>query len=220
MSKRCGGWSRVQFFMFENPGVAVRDENRVQARGQRGIDVRLRAVADHPGGSRGEFIFLDDRVIGRGVFLRDDLGRRKIIFSPERSIFPDCSTSAPLVTRIKRCRSCEDTAAFPEPRAEVDGMIGDAVGEAVDLGVQLGRDRLTLSRSNVSTSACAKAVQAVAVLHDAFALHIVEHFAHLLGRKLVMIEKRNEAAMAARSKCCSPRACRRRRSGGFEGTSF
>ena len=38
-----------------------------------------------------------------------------------------------------------------------------------------------------------EAVQAVSVLHDAFALHIVEHFAHLLGRELVMIEKRDKA---------------------------
>ncbi len=38
-----------------------------------------------------------------------------------------------------------------------------------------------------------EAVQAVAVRDDAFALDVVEHFAHLLGRELVMIEKRNEA---------------------------
>ena len=38
-----------------------------------------------------------------------------------------------------------------------------------------------------------EAVQAVAVLHDAFALDVVEHFAHLLGRKFVMIQKRDEA---------------------------
>ena len=42
-----------------------------------------------------------------------------------------------------------------------------------------------------------EAVQAVAVLHDAFALHVVEHFAHLLGRELVMIEKRNKAGDGA-----------------------
>jgi hypothetical protein len=35
-------------------------------------------------------------------------------------------------------------------------------------------------------------MQAVAVSHNALALHVVEHFAHLLGRKLVVIEKRNE----------------------------
>src|SRR5271169_557626 len=38
-----------------------------------------------------------------------------------------------------------------------------------------------------------KAVQPVAMRDDALALHIVEHFAHLLRRKFVVIEKRNEA---------------------------
>src|SRR5579872_1647390 len=38
-----------------------------------------------------------------------------------------------------------------------------------------------------------KALQAVSVLDDAFALDIVEHFAHLLGREFMMIEERNEA---------------------------
>jgi hypothetical protein len=42
-----------------------------------------------------------------------------------------------------------------------------------------------------------EAVQAVAVSHDAFALDIVEHGAHLFGRKLVMIEKRDEAGDGA-----------------------
>jgi hypothetical protein len=37
-----------------------------------------------------------------------------------------------------------------------------------------------------------KAVQPVPVLHDAFAFHIVKHFPYLLGRKLVMVEKRNK----------------------------
>jgi hypothetical protein len=32
------------------------------------------------------------------------------------------------------------------------------------------------------------------VFDDAFALHVIEHFADLLGRELVVIEKRDEAA--------------------------
>jgi len=32
-------------------------------------------------------------------------------------------------------------------------------------------------------------MQAVPMLHDAFAFRVVEHFAYLLGRKFVVIEK-------------------------------
>ena len=62
-----------------------------------------------------------------------------------------------------------------------------------DLRVQLRRDRLDAEPLKRIHQRVRKAVQAVAVLHDAFALHVVEHLAHLLGRKFVVIEKRNEA---------------------------
>jgi hypothetical protein len=35
-------------------------------------------------------------------------------------------------------------------------------------------------------------VQSITMCHDALALHIVKHFANLLGRKFVVIQKRNE----------------------------
>ena len=76
-------------------------------------------------------------------------------------------------------------------------MVGDGVGEAVDLGVQLGRDRLDAQPLEGVDQRMGEAVQSVAMLHDAFALHVVEHFAHLLGRELVMIQKRDEAGDGA-----------------------
>jgi hypothetical protein len=38
-----------------------------------------------------------------------------------------------------------------------------------------------------------EAVQAVPMLHDAFSFHVVQNFPHFLGRKFMMIEKRDEA---------------------------
>ena len=73
-----------------------------------------------------------------------------------------------------------------------NGMVGDRVGEADDLGMQFRCDRLHAEPLKRIHQRVRKAVQPVAVLHNAFALHIVQHFAHLLGRKLVVIEKRNE----------------------------
>jgi hypothetical protein len=37
-----------------------------------------------------------------------------------------------------------------------------------------------------------EAMQSVPMCHDALALHIVQNFADLLGRKLVMIQERNK----------------------------
>src|SRR5580693_10177155 len=74
-----------------------------------------------------------------------------------------------------------------------DGMVRNRVSEPCDLGVQLSGDRLRIEPLKCRHQRVRKAVQAVAMRHDGFALHIIEHLPHLLGRKLVVIKKRNEA---------------------------
>ena len=72
-------------------------------------------------------------------------------------------------------------------------MIIDRMGEPGDLRMQLGSNRLHAEPLKRADERMREAVQSVTVSHDAFALHIVKNFAHLVGRKLVMIEKRNKA---------------------------
>src|SRR6202023_1024173 len=74
LSRRGG----VDFFVFQYPGVAVRHEGCVQARGQSGIDVRLRAVAHHPGCVEREFVLLDYPRIGSRILFSHDLDRSEI----------------------------------------------------------------------------------------------------------------------------------------------
>ncbi len=63
------------------------------------------------------------------------------------------------------------------------------MGEALDLRMQLRGDRHADSAVQRLDQSVRKAVQPIAVLHDAFALDVVEHFADLLGREFVMIQK-------------------------------
>jgi len=62
---------RIDYFVFQHPGEVVWDEDCVQARGKRRIDVRLRAVADHPGSIDlaavlgGEFAVRGIRLLGQ-----------------------------------------------------------------------------------------------------------------------------------------------------------
>ncbi len=72
-------------------------------------------------------------------------------------------------------------------------MIGDGVREAVDLCVELRRDGFDAQTLEGIDQGVCEAVQAVSVFHNAIALHVIEHFAHLLGRELVMIQERDEA---------------------------
>src|SRR5258708_16889113 len=73
-------------------------------------------------------------------------------------------------------------------------MIGDGMGKAVDLSVQFRRHWFDAQPLKGINQGMSKAVQSVAVFYNAFALHIVEHFPYLFGRKFVMIEERNKAS--------------------------
>ena len=64
--------------------------------------------------------------------------------------------------------------------------------KTVNLGVRLRCDRPDAQAFEGVDKGMRETVQPIAVLYDAFALYVVEDFAHLLGRELVMIEKRDE----------------------------
>src|SRR5271165_4625420 len=61
------------------PRVMVRHEDRVQTGGERGIDVRLGAVADHPRLLAQQRVLLDDRGVGGGVLLGDHFSRHEML---------------------------------------------------------------------------------------------------------------------------------------------
>src|SRR5580692_10366502 len=84
-----GGW--VDFFVLEDPGVTVRDEDGVQAGGHRGVDVGFRAVADHPCGVGVSSYFSTTRAYDARSFSATISTSRKHSLTPERSTFPDCS---------------------------------------------------------------------------------------------------------------------------------
>ena len=58
--------------VFELPGVLMRDVDGVEADLHGGIDVAARAVADHPGVILYDFVFVDEEIVGLGIFFADD----------------------------------------------------------------------------------------------------------------------------------------------------
>lgn len=70
--------SRINLFMFQNPGISVGNEYRVQPRGQGRIDVGFRTIADHPGRIMIQAELPDDSRIGICIFLGHHLDDRKI----------------------------------------------------------------------------------------------------------------------------------------------
>jgi len=72
-------------------------------------------------------------------------------------------------------------------------VILNDLGEADDLRVKFRRDRSGAEALERVDQSVGKAVQAVSVFDDAFALDVVEDFADSFGREFVIIEERDEA---------------------------
>lgn len=72
------GRCRVDFFVLENPGIAVRDEDCVQSRSQGGIDIRLGAIPDHPGGVAIALVSVGDMRVDLGNLFGHDFRRTEI----------------------------------------------------------------------------------------------------------------------------------------------
>ena len=77
-------------------------------------------------------------------------------------------------------------------RNNLQRTVGNGVRKALNLSVQVRRDRPHAEPFECVDQRVREAVQTITVSYDALALHIIEHFADLLGRKLVVIQKRNE----------------------------
>src|SRR5579872_1206827 len=69
--------SWIDFLMLKNPGVAVGYKYGVQSDCKRGIDIRLRTVADHPGYLWNEGMFFNQGLVCSQVFLGNNLGLAK-----------------------------------------------------------------------------------------------------------------------------------------------
>ena len=80
---------------------------------------------------------------------------------------------------------------------ELDVVVLDDTRESEDLFVKIGSDCDGTQSFKCIDESVGKAVEAVPVFDDAFALDIIEHLAHLLGRELVMVEERNETGDGA-----------------------
>ena len=76
-------------------------------------------------------------------------------------------------------------------------MAGDGMGESVDGFVQGRGKRLDRQALEGLDQGMREAVQPVAVGDDGFAFHLVQHFAHLLGAVLVVIQERDEVCDGA-----------------------
>ena len=70
----------IYFFVFQDPGIAVGNEDGVHPSGQRGVDIGLGTVADHPGAGVIAFVLAGELGVHRRVLFRHDFGCREVLF--------------------------------------------------------------------------------------------------------------------------------------------
>src|SRR5947209_12415535 len=79
------------------------------------------------------------------------------------------------------------------PRHELDRLLGYSACDSMDSLVQSWSDGLNRKPLEGVDQRNHETLQPIAVLLDPFSFHLVQDLAHLLRRKFLMVQKRNEA---------------------------
>ncbi len=183
--------------MFQNPRVFVEEENGVETGRERGIDIALGAVSDHPAGVLGELVASDDGAVGWGIFLRDDFDCGEVFCE---------SGAANLVGLLGVIAFCHQDEAvtlsevaegFIDLRQKFDLLLGDGIGEAYDAVALVLVHRFRAESFEARDKRAREAGQTVAVREDGFALDGVECLADFSGRVLVVVEVADEGGDGA-----------------------
>ena len=178
--------------MLELPGVLMRDVDGVEADLHGGIDVAARAVADHPGVVFYDFVFVDEKVVGLGIFFADDFDEF------EKSLEAGALDFRGLLGGLAFCE---------ENQAVALGEIGECFGNAVEnfwwrafelddaivnLCERFALDLLVGELEICFFERAAEAADAIAVLADIFALGFVEDVPDVCAGVAARLDERDE----------------------------
>src|SRR5579863_273312 len=72
----------ANFFVLQDPRLRMRNKHCVDSRRQCWIDVRFRAVADHPRRTLGQAVLADDLAIYGRILVGDNLDSHKVTSEP------------------------------------------------------------------------------------------------------------------------------------------
>ena len=140
----------------QHPGVAVRDEDGMQTGLERGIDVGLRAVADHPGEVGRQGVFLDETAVGVSMLFGDDVDGGEMLLQSGALELACLLGDVALGYQKKMVALSEVGQCLGNFGQDFHGMPGDGVGEAANGFVQSGVRGSTDSCSKHATRARAK----------------------------------------------------------------
>ena len=160
------GGGLVDDLVLEDPGEVVRDEDGVQAGGERGVDVGLGAVADHPGVWRSR-----SRGGGEGCdrlhrLFRQDFDGGEVRREAGAVEFVALLGVVAFGDQDAAVAAGEVGEGLGDAGEELDLLVGDGLREADDAGVLLRGDGVVGELLEAGDQRLAKALEAVAVGRD------------------------------------------------------
>lgn len=170
----------VDHLMLQYPGKVVRNEDRIESGGQRRIDVRARAVSDHPSRRRFAGVVRDQVGICSYVFLGQHLNCSKMRLKPRALEFAGLFLQIALGYQDDAMVRSQLDQRFGDSRQQLDLVISDGLGEAGDALMLLRCHRGIGKLLKAVHQRAAKAVQPIAVGRNGGMLAVVQVFAHLL----------------------------------------
>src|SRR5579862_4878894 len=175
--------------MLEHPCVLVKQEDGMETRRQRRIDIAFGAVADHPATVRRELVAVDDRTIRRRILFRNNLDRRKMRCEPGVSQLVGLLGVIALGHQDQLVPSGEIRERFIYLRQQLDLLVRNGLRKSDDAPALFFCHLLGAESFKTLEKRPRKAAEAVAVGQDGFALDGVERIADFGWRVMPVIEK-------------------------------
>ena len=126
-------WGRgIYCGVFEDPGVLVEEEDRMEAGGEGGVDVAFGAVADHPTGVGRELVAGDDLAVGRGVFFLDDFNGGEVAGEAGAGELVGLLGVVALGHEDETVAGGQLGEGFGDAGEQLDLLLGDGAGEAAN----------------------------------------------------------------------------------------
>ena len=186
------GWL-VDYFMLEDPGEVVGDEDGVQAGSERRIDVRSRTVANHPGGAGLAAMVGGEGAVGFVVLFGEDLDSGEVRGQAGAVEFPGLLFGVAFGDHDETVAGGQVGQGGCDAGEELDLLIGDGLSEAFDAAVFLVGEGHVGELLETSDERAAKAVEAIAVGADGGVLDAIEVLADLFGGVDTVVQVGDEA---------------------------
>jgi hypothetical protein len=136
--KMLSGRGLVDDLVLEDPGEVVGDEDRVEASRESRVNVRARAVADHPGVAGLATVVGDEGAVGVVVFFVEDLDGSEVGGEARALELVGLLFGVALGDHDQAVAGGEVGEGRGDVREEFDLLVGDGLGEAFDPAVLLG----------------------------------------------------------------------------------